>query len=213
VNSRISTARVGESANSPSQRRQRATTEEVSAALVALDSDPHLIAASSWPGDLSAMDTPGLYAWWVDEEGARDLTQGLGEPVKAGRIYAGQTGATKWPSAKTGSATLRSRIGSQHVRGRIRSSTFRLTLAASLARSLGLQGTEMRRLEPASEHALSQWIRTHLSVAVYPFPNPDVLGDLEHRVLTRLDPPLNLDGLAANPVRTRLSELRRALNG
>ena len=40
---------------------------------------------------------PGLYAWWVDEPGARALTMGLGHPVGAGLIYAGQAGATRWP--------------------------------------------------------------------------------------------------------------------
>ena len=39
---------------------------------------------------------PGLYSWWVDEAGAADISRGLGLPVKAGLIYAGLAGATRY---------------------------------------------------------------------------------------------------------------------
>lgn len=139
------------------------------------------------------------------------LTEGLELPVEPGRIYAGQTGATKWPSGNTGKATLRSRIGSQHVRGRIRGSTFRLTLASSLHRSLGLVPLGPRRLGDDSERLLTEWIMSHLDLAVHPYADPDPLADLEHQVLLRLDPPLNLDGMPRTPVRLRLAERRAVL--
>jgi len=68
-----------------------------------------------------------------------------------------------------------------------------------------------KRLDEASERALSNWIARHLSVAVYPFPNADALADLEQQVLSQLDPPLNLDGMPLTSVRARLAELRAAL--
>jgi hypothetical protein len=42
-----------------------------------------------------------------------------------------------------------------------------------------------------------------------PFEDADTLGELESDVLRALDPPLNLDKVAKNPLRARLSELRR----
>ena len=48
----------------------------------------------------------------------------------------------------------------------------------------------------------------HLQVAVLPFAERDPLADLEHRVLAKLDPPLNLEGMAPTPLRRSLSLLR-----
>ena len=203
----------GTSGGSFPERLRRPATEHLETALSALDQRPHRVKASSWPGDLTDLDTSGLYSWWVDADGARDLTEGLNEPLQPGRIYAGQTGATKWPSGNTGQATLRSRIGSQHMRGRIRSSTFRLTLAAALIESLELRLAGPSRLDPGSEDALSGWISAHLEVAVHPFHDADALGALEDLVLGKLDPPLNLHGRPPTPLRTKLGALRRILVG
>jgi len=192
-------------------RRQRCTPAEVETALDALDRDPTVVAASSWPGSLDTLDEPGLYSWWADEEGVGQLSSALGIPVPAGRIYAGQTGATKWPSGKLGAMTLRQRIGGNHLRGTIYGSTFRQTLAACLRQPLELQPAAPGRLTRDAEQALSSWMRQHLHVAVHPFPERDALGDLEDEVLARLDPPLNLDGMPATPIRARLTVLRGEL--
>lgn len=193
------------------ERLRLATDDEVEAALNDLHRQAHKVRAAEWPGVLTGLDAPGLYSWWVDHAGARDLTTGLG-PLHADLVYAGQTGATKWPSGTTGSATLRSRIGGNHVRGRVRSSTFRLTLAAALRKALKLVVVGPKLLAPASEQALSAWIVEHLQVAVHSFPNADALADLEHRVLARLEPPLNLDGMHSTPLRSGLKGLRAELS-
>lgn len=83
--------------------------------------------------------------------------------------------------------------------------------ARILRDQLDLTVASPKALAPKGEHVLTGWIREHLSVAVHPFP-VDPLGDLEHRVLARLDPPLNLDGMPASGIRLRLAELRRALS-
>ena len=118
------------------------TEAEVAAALQALDGDPHPVAAAEWPAELENIDLPGLYSWWVDAAGAVDLSRGLGLLVEPTRIYAGLTGATKWPSGATGKNTLRKRVGGNHIRGRVRGSTFRFTLAAILLDALSLDVTE-----------------------------------------------------------------------
>lgn len=193
------------------ERRRIATEAELDAALRELDVEPDRVPAGEWPGHLSTLVVSGLYSWWTDRAGATALSAGLGVPVAAGRIYAGQTGATSWPSGRTGVATLAGRIGRNHLRGRIRGSTFRFTLAAALVDPLGLAVAESKRLDQASEARLSDWMERHLEVAVHRFPNRDPLANLEHKVLAVLDPPLNLEGRPKTPVRLRLTAMRRSI--
>jgi hypothetical protein len=196
------------SSSAETSRRRASTSEELQLALVALDGAPFRIAARDWPAQLHDVAQAGLYSWWVDEGGASDLSRGLGHRVRTGRIYAGQTGATKWPSGQRGKATLTSRIGGNHLRGQINGSTFRLTLASILADRLGLERGISGRLDRVQEQRLSTWMCDHLQVAVHPFVERDALGDLEHLVLNTLDPPLNLDGRPPTPLRTTLTRLR-----
>jgi hypothetical protein len=184
----------------------------VEAALLALDVAPSIIPASEYPGSLKRLDQSGLYSWWVDPAGAVELTGGLGSAIQPGRIYAGQAGATAWPSGTPSSATLASRISTQHLGGNIYGSTFRRTLAGCLASALGLKPTGPKRLTRSDEAHLSAWIRDHLSLAVHPYPDRDALEDLELRVLTRLDPPLNLRGMATSEARIALGAVRKRLS-
>lgn len=193
----------------PQERRRRATPAQVRRAIRDLDRSPVRVAAIDWPANLRDLDQPGLYSWWVDEPGARMISTGLGQQIDPGRIYAGQTGATKWPSGKAGSMTLAKRIGRNHLAGRIDGSTFRLTLASILGDQLKLVAVDARHLDRPSEQRLTDWMRTHLEVAVHPFATPDSLGDLERHVLSKLDPPLNLDGQPPSTVRTRVASLSR----
>jgi hypothetical protein len=193
-------------------RRRTATSAEVRRALRNLDGAPAQITASDWPGTARGLDQPGLYSWWVDTAGAKDLAAGLGHRVRGGRIYTGQTGATKWPSGTIGKATLGSRIGDNHLRGSIGSSTFRQTLAAALATPLQLIATAPKKLDRESEQRLSEWMRAHLHVAVHPFSERDALVDLEEQVLTALDPPLNLEGMQRTPLRDAMTRARRSLS-
>jgi hypothetical protein len=192
-------------------REQTCSNLDIERALLALGETSERVRASRWPGALEGLDLPGLYSWWTDQAGAELLTAGLEQSVVTGRIYAGQTGATKWPSGRVGKMTLRDRLGGNHLRGSIHGSTFRRTLAAALFEPLSLELIAPGRLARVSEHRLSRWTREHLEVAVYAFANRDALAWLEARVLTVLDPPLNLEGMAASPLRTRLSALRRQL--
>jgi hypothetical protein len=97
---------------------------------------------------------PGLYSWWVDDQGAADLSRGLGLTVPDGLIYAGQAGATRWLSGKRTQGTLWSRISGMHLGGAAEISTFRRTLAAILLPVLGL--------DTEDDPKLSAWISTRL---------------------------------------------------
>jgi hypothetical protein len=192
------------------ERRRFCTPKEVSAALAVLEPGER-IAAADWPAKLERLDEPGLYSWWVGLAGAHDLERGLETELSPGRMYAGLTGATKWPSGKAGKMTLRARIGGNHLAGTIYGSTFRRTLAAILRKALDLQLESAGRLERDSERRLSAWMRERLEVAVYPFSERDPLTSLEREVLAVLDPPLNLEGMTASPVRKRIRALRAEL--
>jgi hypothetical protein len=126
-------------------------------------------------------------------------------------IYAGEAGATRWPSGSRSSATLTSRIDTNHLSGNVSSSTFRLTLAAILIEELGLEVAKPEQLSSRNDHTLSAWIRRHLNVAIAPYPDRDHLAEVEERVLDHLDPILNLKGRASTPARRRLTELRHRI--
>jgi hypothetical protein len=49
----------------------------------------------------------------------------------------------------------------------------------------------------------------HLRLIPVPVADADTLGEVETAVLTALNPPLNIDKVGKNPLRVRLSELRR----
>lgn len=150
------------------------------------------------PSDLRV---PGLYSWWVDPAGAVDLSTGLGLSLDPGLIYAGLAGATRWPSGRPSSNTLWSRISGMHLGGRHEFSTFRRTLGAILANA--------RHEAQIDEARLTAWMHDHLQVNAVPFEDADTLGKLEGDVLSRLDPPLNLQGMTPTATRRQLKELRR----
>ena len=202
-------ARPGDRPPQPPQWEER----DAWTALDDLDASPGLVPASEWPAGVTCLDRPGLFAFWVDEAGAADLSRGLDLPLEAGRIYAGQAGATKWPSGKANDDTLGHAIGRVHLGGKVRMSAFRWTLAAILFGQLELQGQGAMLITPSSEQALSAWMRAHLSVAVHAHDDRDTLGGLERAVLERLDPPLNLeDHLPATSVRQRVAALRKRIS-
>lgn len=188
-----------------------ATASEVDAALRDLDLEPDRFPASTWPIAQEGLDRPGLYSWWVDQGGAADLASGTGHLIQRGRIYAGQAGATKWPSGTRSGATLCSRIDGFHLGGNIYGSTLRFTLASCLVTKLGLRPAGDKKLDSESEDVLTQWMRSHLDLAVHAFSDRDRLGDLEKRVLGQLDPPLCLSHVPRTPLRETVRAMRKLL--
>lgn len=179
--------------------------------LVALLRDrSNAVRAGDFPADPAVAKLPGLYAWWADEDGRAILAAGLGctlDPL----IYAGLAGATHWPSGKPSKTTLAQRVRGLHLRGNIRASTFRHTLAAIVREPLHLQVVARNRLTKAGEQELSGWMAHHLYVAVYPYPDRDALGRMEKEILARLVPPLNLAGMPTTPLRAQVKALRQSL--
>lgn len=144
---------------------------------------------------------PGLYSWWVDSDGAVDLGRGLGVTVDPGLIYAGLAGATRSRSGRKSKNTLWGRIKTMHLGGRHEFSTFRLSLGSVLA--------EARGHDEIEEILLTEWMHDHLRLIAVTVDDADTLGHVETQVLLHLDPPLNLDKVARNPLRHQLSALRK----
>lgn len=166
--------------------------------------------AREFPAGQDDVDQAGLYAWFADEGGLSMLSAVLGAAL-APLIYAGQAGATSSRSGTVRLATLRSRIGGNHLRGNIGSSTFRRTLTAVLFEPLELVLDRPGKLSRPSTAKVTQWMHDHLRLATYACPDRAALAALEDEVLARLDPPLNLMGMRSSPTRLRLRELRRQL--
>ena len=182
-------------------------------ALDDLDASPALVPASEWPAGVTDVDRPGLFAFWIDAAGAADLARSLELALEAGRVYAGQAGATRWPSGKANDDTLGHAVGQVHLGGKVRMSALRWTLAAILFDQLELQGQAAMLITPASEQALSAWMRAHLSVAVHAHDDRDTLSGLGQAIVQRLDPPLNIDDhLPATSVRQSVIALRRRIS-
>lgn len=160
--------------------------------------------------DALAATNPGLYAWWSDDEGLVDLSTPF-EVRLPPLVYAGQAGATSTRSKTENDATLGSRIVGNHLRGNLRASTFRRTLTSVLFEPLGLVLLAPDRLDPDSNRRVTSWMSEHLRVVIAPVQDRATLAFLEHAVLERLDPPLNLKGMRATSTRTKLGQLRSAM--
>ena len=90
--------------------------------------------------------------------------------------------------------------------------TFRLTLSAILAGPLNLGVAKPGRLLPEDNRRVSTWIKENLRVAITAWPERDTLKATEHKVLKRIDPPLNIDGQPETPFREHLTKLRCAIS-
>jgi len=184
------------------QSRPSRTTSDVTDLVAALtQTDEAITPAQFLASGGNGLRSPGLYSWWVDAQGAEDLRSGLGQPVRAGLIYAGLAGATRSRSGRKSKNTLWGRIKTMHLGGRHEFSTFRLSLGSVLAEARG--ETEI------DEVALTTWMHDHLGLVTVPVADADSLGDVETGVLAALNPPLNLDKVKRDPLRAQLSALRK----
>ena len=150
---------------------------------------------------------PGFYAWWA-VDGAIPAVP-LGPQPRDGGIGLFYVGIA--PGRATSSQTLRSRVVGNHVSGNLGSSTFRLTLAALLRESLGLdpeRRTTKVVLPPEQNAALSAWQTKNLRVSWCVVAQPWLL---EPAVIEIMAPPLNLAANGSHPFHATLSEARRAL--
>ncbi len=178
------------------------SSPDVTSLIAALRNEDQAISPTAFrEAGRRGLNTPGLYSWWVDTEGAKVLSSGLGFFVNPGLIYAGLAGATHWPSGKRSSNTLWLRIATMHLGSKHEFSTFRRTLGAILVHAEGKSEID--------ENLLTSWMEMHLKVIAIPYEDADSLGRVEDEVLDALDPPLNIKGRPKTALRMRLSALRK----
>jgi hypothetical protein len=109
-------------------------------------------------------------------------------------------------------AAAKDRLWRNHIRGSVRISTLRLSLAALLADRLGLAFFRDKRgrvrMEKSDEDKLSAWLNQHAAISIAQHDDPRAL----ERMLIGAGPslPLNLAG-SSHPFRQTLSQLRRSL--
>ncbi len=181
--------------------------EEMIAALANSDQAQSL---TGFPSDSQVAARPGLYSWWGDPTARAAIEEQLGIAIPP-LVYAGQAGATRWPSGTRSEATLGSRIRGNHINGNASSSTFRLTLSALLLRPLDLTVLKPGRLTREDRRIVSAWIKDHLRVLIVPYDDRDSLEHVEDCVLDAIDPPLNLKGRPTTGPRNLLKGLRRQI--
>ena len=146
---------------------------------------------------------PGLYAWWASF-GAVPGVSGPRHPSEARQLlYVGTA-----PNGPASSATLRSRVVGDHIRGTTGSSTLRRSLAALLSEQQGWRSRWTTRpvLVNADERALSAWMDEKLRLTWTEHPEP---WTVEAAVIAELEPPLNLADNAANPLYEHVREARK----
>lgn len=155
-------------------------------------------------GDTDALpEAPGLYAWFVDPDGARVLNRCLMLPVRSGLLFVGQVGGSTWQTLADPVRTLRDHIEHVQLRGQARGSTFRTVLSTVLREHLGMTSADDRRL--------TEWMLQHLSVSTWVSENVGRLHALEQLVAGELNPPLNVDHLSGTQYRIRINQMRSSL--
>lgn len=149
-------------------------------------------------------DRSGVYAWWTDKGAIPGVPS---EPhPREGDLQLFYVGIA--PRDARSSATLKTRIVSNHLGGNTGSSTFRFALAALLIDTLRLtphHTTTKYVLPTAQNQALSTWQREHLKLS---WVEHDAPWSIEGEIIAALRPPLNLAGNAAHPFHSTLSQAR-----
>jgi hypothetical protein len=129
----------------------------------------------------------GVYAWWASMAIFAPLPGPCHSTDPDLRLlYVGKA------------SNLRRRIRGNHLR-RSGSSTLRRTLAGLLLETEGyrMMRTDRVVLEPSDEVRLTEWMHRHLRLnwTIASEPKP-----LEARLISALQPPLNIDGAVPGPV-------------
>jgi hypothetical protein len=146
----------------------------------------------------------GIYAWWTESGAIPEVPERSHPRDETLQLF--YIGIA--PKDSRSSATLKSRIVENHLRGNTGSSTFRFALAALLMDTLRFtpHQTRTKYVLPSSQNqALSAWQSQHLKLTWVEHDQPWLIEDA---IIAALGPPLNLAGNASHPFHSTLSEAR-----
>jgi hypothetical protein len=147
----------------------------------------------------------GFYAWWTKKDSIPGVPECPHPTEKDLHLF--YVGIA--PSRPTSSATIRSRVINNHIRGNTGSSTFRLTLASLLLESENyerVRATDRVLLTAQDNRRLTKWQEENLFLTWAEHPRP---WEIEHEVIAALKPPLNLAGNQSHPFWRTLSDARK----
>ena len=156
--------------------------------------------------------THGVYGWWFDHSLPLVPRDGCIERDGKHLLYIGIAPPKDRPVRRGGPTPAKSRLWRNHLRGTVRISTLRLSLAALLEQELELAFCRDKRsrvhMDRHHEDKLSDWIAKHAAISVVQHDEPWSLEE----TLIRNGPPLPLNlSMSGHPFRSTLSNLRRAL--
>lgn len=172
--------------------------------LKALSDEAQAEPAVSFPADAARGNLCGVYAWWADGVARSLIGRILGAEVPA-LIYVGKAGG------ETSTQTFLSRVRGKHMRGTIRTSTFRQTLTAILLADPDFASRHGDPRASETKQAVSSWMADHLRVTTVPVEGARLVEEAEQAAIALHDPPLNLSHVAPSPARDRLRTLRSEL--
>lgn len=164
---------------------------------------------SEFPSGFEDLDHPGIYAWWANDYAANFMSDRLGEEIAPGIVYIGQAGAIK--SGSKSNSNLFQRLSSNHMGGTLRTSTFRLSIAAILWEEVRQFHIGDREIGDRGEQQISQWIEQNFRLVAAPFADRNQLRMAEAEVLSHFNPALNLAGMGPSRIRSALTARRAAL--
>ncbi|WP_323786529.1 GIY-YIG nuclease family protein [Thalassovita sp.] len=156
--------------------------------------------------------THGVYGWWFDHRlplvPREECIQRDGKHL----LYIGIAPPKERPLRRGAPTPVKSRLWRNHLRGTVRSSTLRLSLAALLEQELELAFWRDKRnrvrMDRHHEDKLTDWIAEHAAISVVQHDEPWSLEE----TLIRNGPPLPMNlSMSRHPFRSTLSDLRRAL--
>lgn len=154
----------------------------------------------------------GVYGWWFDHSLPLAPRDGCIKREGKHLLYVGIAPPKDRPARRGATTPVKSRLWRNHLRGTVRSSTLRLSLAALLEQKLELtfwrDNLNRVRLDRHQEDKLSDWIAKHAAISVVQHDEP---WSLEEKLIRNGPPlPLNLS-MSGHPFKSTLSDLRRAL--
>lgn len=154
----------------------------------------------------------GLYCWWFDASLPKAPRLGCIEIDGLHLLYVGIAPRDEVGLLKASKSPLVSRVWKNHIRGRIRSSTLRYSIAALLDEEFRFRVNRDKRNKPSmsqgDEERLSRWMHQHALVSVYECRAP---WKIEEKIV-KYGPPLPLNiGMSAHPFAKELKVYRQKL--
>lgn len=156
--------------------------------------------------------THGVYGWWFDQHLPLVPRDGCLENDGRHLLYIGIAPPKDGRTHRSAKTPMQRRLWRNHLRGTVRVSTVRLSLAALLKQALDLTFWRDSRnrvhMDRHQEDKLSDWMDQHAAISVAQHEDPWALEEK----LIRGGPPLPLNlSMSGHPFRPTLSDMRRAL--